>query len=217
MSARGQIEIRSVVDHVHGALLERIVAGDLPPGARLRQEALAEELGVSRTPLREALVRLASEGLVEFTPNRGATVARRDFGDMEQAWRARLVIEPGAARLAAERGNTDAVERLRESIRRQRAVAGDVTTSFALNREFHLTLVRASGNAHLAQFAELLWLTRIGVPIFARQAHGRAQILAWAAEHEAIVEAVAARDGGRAERLARDHVPAYPPPPEPGA
>jgi DNA-binding GntR family transcriptional regulator len=214
MSTDPQIEIRSVVDQVHGALLERIVAGELPPGSRLRQEALAEELGVSRTPLREALVRLASEGLVEFTPNRGATVAARDFSDMEQAWGARLVIEPGAARLAAERLDPDAIERLRECVRRQRVVAGDVTTSFALNREFHVTLVQASGNAHLAQFAELLWLTRIGVPIFARQARDREQILEWADEHEAITEAVAAGQGGRAERLTRDHIAAYPPPPE---
>ena len=173
MSVPRQLEIRSVVDDVHEALLERIVAGDLPPGTRLRQEALAEELGVSRTPLREALVRLASEGLVDFMPNRGATVALRDFTDMQQAWRARLVIEPGAARLAAELRAADSVERLRESVGRQRVVAGDLTTSFALNREFHLTLVRASGNAHLAQFADLLWLTRIGVPIFARQARDR--------------------------------------------
>lgn len=209
-----QLEIRSVVDDVHGALLERIVAGELVPGTRLRQEALADELGVSRTPLREALVRLASEGLVEFTPNRGATVARRDFSDMQQAWRARLVIEPGAARLAAERRDTDSIERLRETVRRQRAVAGDVTASFALNREFHVTLVQASGNAHLAQFAELLWLTRIGVPIFARQARDRARILRWADEHEAITEAVAAGQPSRAERLTRDHIGAYPPAPE---
>lgn len=212
MRAPRQLEIRSVVDDVHEALLERIVAGELVPGARLRQEALAEELGVSRTPLREALVRLASEGLVDFTPNRGATVARRDFGDMQQAWRARLVIEPGAARLAAERRDLDSIERLRESVRRQRVVAGDVSTSFALNREFHLTLVQASGNTHLAQFAELLWLTRIGVPIFASQAHGREQIRAWANEHEAITEAVAAGQAARAERLTRDHIAAHPPP-----
>ena len=214
MRASRQLEIRSVVDDVHEAILERIVAGELPPGTRLRQEALADELGVSRTPLREALVRLASEGLVEFMPNRGAAVARRDFGDMQQAWRARLVIEPGAARLAAEQGDADAIERLRENIRRQRGVAEDVTTSFGLNREFHLTLVRASGNAHLAQFAELLWLTRIGVPIFARQARDREQILAWADEHEGITEAVAAGQAARAERLTREHIAAYPPPPE---
>jgi DNA-binding GntR family transcriptional regulator len=207
----GQLRIKSVVDQVHAELLERIVAGELRPGARLRQEALAEELGVSRTPLREALARLVSEGLVEFVPNRGATVARRDFGDMEQAWRARLVIEPGAARLAAERQERLAIESMRETVLRQRSVADDVTASFALNREFHLALVAAAGNAHLSQFAELLWLSRIGVPIFAAQARDRAQILAWADEHEAITEAVAAGSAARAERLTRDHIAANPP------
>jgi DNA-binding GntR family transcriptional regulator len=211
MRVRPHLEIRSVVDDVHEALLERIVVGELAPGSPLRQEVLADELGVSRTPLREALVRLASEGLVEFTPNRGAKVARRDFSDMQQAWRARLVIEPGAARLAAERRDADSIEHMRESVRRQRVVAGDVTTSFALNREFHLTLVQASGNAHLAQFAELLWLTRIGVPIFARQARDRKQILGWADEHDGITEAVAAGRGALAERLTRDHIAANPP------
>jgi DNA-binding GntR family transcriptional regulator len=206
-----QLEIRSVVDQVHAELLERIVAGELPPGSRLRQEALADELGVSRTPLREALARLVSEGLVEFVPNRGATVASRDFSDMEQAWRARLVIEPGAARLAAERREPAAIERMRKSVVRQRSVADDVTASFALNRDFHLALVAASGNTHLLQFSELLWLSRIGVPIFARQARDREQVLAWADDHAAIAEAVAAGSAARAERLTRDHIAAYPP------
>jgi DNA-binding GntR family transcriptional regulator len=206
-----QLDIRSVVDQVHAELLERIVAGELPPGSRLRQEALAEELGVSRTPLREALARLVSEGLVEFVPNRGATVASRDFSDMEGAWRARLVIEPGAARLAAERREPAAIERMRLSVVRQRSVADDVTASFALNRDFHLALVAASGNTHLLQFSELLWLSRIGVPIFARQARDREQVLAWADDHAAIAEAVAAGSAARAERLTRDHIAAYPP------
>jgi DNA-binding GntR family transcriptional regulator len=207
----GQLEIRSVVDQVHEELLQRIVAGELPPGSRLRQEALAEELGVSRTPLREALARLVSEGLVELEPNRGATVARRDFGDMEQAWRARLVVEPGAARLAAERRDPAMLERMREIVRRQRDVADDLTASFELNRDFHLALVNAAHNPHLSRFADLLWLSRIGVPIFARQARDRAQILSWADEHEAILAAVAAGRGARAERLTREHIAAYPP------
>ena len=206
-----QLEIRSVVDQVHAELLERIVAGELPPGSRLRQEALADELGVSRTPLREALARLVSEGLVEFVPNRGATVASRDFSDMEEAWRARLVIEPGAARLAAERREPAAIERMGLSVVRQRSVADDVTASFALNRDFHLALVAASGNTHLLQFSELLWLSRIGVPIFALQARDRDQVLAWADDHAAIAEAVAAGSAARAERLTRDHIAAYPP------
>jgi DNA-binding GntR family transcriptional regulator len=206
-----QLQIRSVVDQVHAELLERIVAGELAPGSRLRQEALAAELGVSRTPLREALARLVSEGLVEFVPNRGATVAQRDFNDMDEAWRARLVLEPGAARLAAERRDAEEVERLREAVRRQRAAADDVTASFEVNREFHLALVAASGNAHLLRFANLLWLSRIGVPIFARQARDHAHILAWADDHEAITDAVEAGSGARAERLTRAHIAAYPP------
>jgi DNA-binding GntR family transcriptional regulator len=206
-----QLEIRSVVDQVHAELLERIVAGELPPGSRLRQEALAEELGVSRTPLREALARLVSEGLVEFVPNRGATVASRDFSDMEEAWLARLVIEPGAARLAAERREPAGIERMRKSVVRQRSVANNVTASFAVNRDFHLALVAASGNTHLLQFCELLWLSRIGVPIFVRQARDREQVLAWADDHAAIAEAVAAGSAARAERLTRDHIAAYPP------
>lgn len=211
MTRSGQLEIRSVVDQVHEELLQRIVAGELPPGSRLRQEALAEELGVSRTPLREALARLVSEGLVELEPNRGATVAARDFGDMEQAWRARLVVEPGAARLAAERRDPAMLERMREIVRRQRDVADDLTASFELNRDFHLALVNAAHNPHLSRFADLLWLSRIGVPIFARQARDRAQILSWADEHEAILAAVAAGRGARAERLTREHIAAYPP------
>jgi DNA-binding GntR family transcriptional regulator len=206
-----QLDIRSVVDRVHEELLERIVAGELPPGARLRQEALAEELGVSRTPLREALARLVSEGLVEFAPNRGATVAERDFSDMEQAWRARLVIEPGAAWLAAERGDPEAIRRMRETVERQRRVADDVTASFELNRKFHLALVAASGNPHLAQFSELLWLARIGLPIFARQARDREHLLAWADDHEAIVEAISSGDAARAAELTRRHIEAFPP------
>jgi DNA-binding GntR family transcriptional regulator len=208
---RRPLEIRSVVDQVHAELLERIVAGELPPGSRLRQEALADELGVSRTPLREALARLVSEGLVEFVPNRGATVAHRDFTDMEEAWRARLVIEPGAARLAAERRDPAALERMRETVAQQRQVADDVAASFALNRDFHLALVAASGNAHLLQFCELLWLSRIGVPIFARQARDREQVLAWADDHEAISIAVGAGSAAQAERLTREHIAAYPP------
>jgi DNA-binding GntR family transcriptional regulator len=69
------LHIESVVDRVYSVLRDQIVAGQLPRGTRLRQEALAVELGVSRTPLREALRRLAAEGLVEFNPNRGAQVA----------------------------------------------------------------------------------------------------------------------------------------------
>src|SRR4249920_728819 len=117
------LHIVSVVDHVYASLRERILAGDLPRGTRLRQAALAEELGVSRTPLREALRRLSTEGLVEFSPNRGATVSELDFGDMRHAWSARVALEPGAARLAAQRRHAPAIAAMRAAIDHQRQAA----------------------------------------------------------------------------------------------
>src|SRR6201997_589652 len=98
-----RLNIASVVDQVYMAIRERISSGSLPRGARVHQEDLALDLGVSRTPVREALRRLAAEGLVEMRTNRGARVADVDQGGMRGAYEARLVVEPGAARLAAAR------------------------------------------------------------------------------------------------------------------
>jgi DNA-binding GntR family transcriptional regulator len=212
MSSSGRLQIKSVVDQVYAVVRERILSGELPGGSRLPQTVLAEELGVSRTPLREALRRLSTEGLVALEANRGATVATHDLNDMLHAWRARLVLEPPAARLAAEVRIPEGIERMRRSVAQQRRVTDDVAESFALNREFHLALVGASGNPHLEQFARMLWLTRIGVPIFAGQASDHPDdVRRWAQEHESILEAVAAGKGAAAERLTREHVAAWPP------
>jgi DNA-binding GntR family transcriptional regulator len=207
----GPLQIQSVVDQVYAALRARILSGALPAGERLRQAALAEELGVSRTPLREALRRLATEGLVEFEANRGATVAAQDFGDQRQAWLARVALEPGAARLAAERHDPDAIARMRAAIERQRNASTDTRESYDVNRDFHLALVAASGNPHLIRFAEMLWVPRIGVPIYEMQADDPEVVLTWADEHEQITDAVDSGDAELAERVARDHVAAHPP------
>jgi DNA-binding GntR family transcriptional regulator len=219
MSARstppppGALHIQSVVDQVYAAVRARILSGDLPRGCRLRQAALAGELGVSRTPLREALRRLSTEGLVDFEPNRGATVALHDFADMRHAWGARVALEPGAARLGAERREPAALEAMQAAVEAQRISASDVIASFDANRDFHLALVASAANPHLNRFAEMLWLPRIGVPIYELQADDPRQVLAWADDHERILAAVANGEGERAERLTREHICAYPPRP----
>ena len=205
------LQIQSVVDHVYAALRERILSGDLARGTRLRQALLADELGVSRTPLREALRRLSTEGLVEFSPNRGATVSELDFGDMRHAWSARVALEPGAARLAAEGRVPRAIAAMRAAIDDQRRAGGDKAGSFAANRSFHLALAAASGNPHLTRFAEMLWVPRIGVPIYQAQAVEPAGAEAWADEHASIVDAIEAGDQDLAERLTREHISAHPP------
>jgi DNA-binding GntR family transcriptional regulator len=208
----GPLHIQSVVDQVYAVVRERILSGELPSGSRLPQNSLAEELGVSRTPLREALRRLSTEGLVVLEANRGATVAQHDLSDMLQAWRARLALEPAAARLAAEVRVPEALERMRRAVARQRRVQDDVGESFAVNREFHVALVSAAGNPHLEQFARMLWMTQIGVPIFAGQATGHSDdMLAWTDEHDAILGAIERGRGAAAERLTREHIAAWPP------
>jgi DNA-binding GntR family transcriptional regulator len=198
------LPIASVVDHVYAAIRERIVAGQLPRGSRLHQEELAAELGVSRTPVREALRRLGAEGLVQMHTNRGARVAEIEGADMRSPTEARMVIEPGAARMAARlRAPSD---RMRAALATQREVIPDVDRSFNANREFHLALVAASGNPFLLQFAEILWVSRIGAPIYARQADTAARMALDADEHERIVEAIEAGDARRAETLTRRHL-----------
>ena len=200
------LPIASVVDHVYLALRERISDGTLRRGARLHQEELAAELGVSRTPVREALRRLAAEGLVEMRTNRGARVADVEPEDMPTPYEARLVVEPGAARLAAERRLPGPIERMRAAVAEQRAAVSDVGRSFAANRSFHIALVEASGNPLLLQFVQNLWVARIGAAIYERQAESPERMLLDADEHEEILGAIAAGDGDRAEALTRRHV-----------
>ncbi len=194
-----------MVDRVYEALRERISSGVLPRGARLRQEALAAELGVSRTPLREALRRLASEGVVVLEPNRGARVADVGREDMLAAYEARLLLEPGAARLAAERCDGAAIARMRRAIEEHRR-ARTRTSLFAANRAFHLSLVDAAGNDHLSRFAGVLWVARIGAAIYAQQDETADEVAADADAHSGIADAVEHGDGDRAEALTRDHI-----------
>jgi DNA-binding GntR family transcriptional regulator len=201
------LRIESVVDLVYAAVRGRILDGEFPRGARLRQEALAEELGVSRTPLREALRRLAAEGFVEFRPNRGAEVAYITREGAQAAYGARLVLEPGAARLAAERRPAEELKGMRSAIQSQRRSGGG-RAALAASRDFHLALVRASGNEYLARLGEALWVPGIAQAIYERQAETPEQALTDAAEHEEIANAVDGGDSDLAERLTREHIAA---------
>jgi DNA-binding GntR family transcriptional regulator len=206
VAAPDRLNVASVVDQVYTAIRDRITSGSLPRGARVHQEDLAEELGVSRTPVREALRRLAAEGLVEMRTNRGARVADVDQAGMRVSYEARTVIEPGAARLAAGRRLEEPLARMRAAVAAQRRSLRNVQRSFEANREFHLALAAASGNEFLTQFAERLWVARIGETIYERQVETQERMLLDVREHEQIIEAIEAGDGRRAESLTRRHL-----------
>jgi DNA-binding GntR family transcriptional regulator len=201
-----RLHVVSVVDRVYAVLRERILSGDLPHHAKLRQEDLAAELGVSRTPVREALGRLAADGLVELLPNRGARVADITTEDMRGSYEARLIIEPAAAALAAARHDAAALAAMRRAIDAHRVAIGDVQAAFAANRDFHLALVTASGNQFLLRFVEHLWARRFGLRIYEEQ-RGSVDLIAMDADqHEAIADAVQRGDSAGAEQLTRAHI-----------
>jgi DNA-binding GntR family transcriptional regulator len=196
----------TVADRVYSLLRDRIARGELERGTRLHQEDIAVELGVSRTPVREALRRLSAEGLIDLFTNRGARVATADDDDVRAAYSTRLIIEPGAARIAAKTADRAEIEEMRAIIARGKPGKKITATElFGINREFHLALVAAAGNRQVTEFIEHVWLARIGSQLYV-DAPDRA-ILSddWKA-HSDIVDAI---DGGRAakaESLTRAHI-----------
>src|SRR5215813_8929634 len=105
-----------LVDKLAAELQARVLSGELPSGTRLRQETLAEQFGVSRTPVREALRKLQASGLVELQPRRGALVRRHSACEIRDAYEVRAELESLAAGLAAERIRPEQLDRLHEAL-----------------------------------------------------------------------------------------------------
>src|SRR5215213_10163868 len=130
-----------------------IITGALAPGERLTAEALAHRFGTSRTPIREALLSLEAEGLVEIEPHRGAIVRPFDAAGLVELYELRAVMEPYAAHRAAERIGADALAALEENCRRAQALggadAGAVQGQIALDEEFHRLVVAAAESPRL--------------------------------------------------------------------
>jgi DNA-binding GntR family transcriptional regulator len=201
----GHIRADSVVDLAYERIRSMVIEGEIPPGARLGQVELAEQLGVSRTPVREALRRLTGEGLAEFVPNRGFRAASPGLDDVLRRLEVRSLLEPGIARLAAARRSHDDLIRLQDSIEREAAATTRVAAHDA-SRDFHLLLAAATGNPELVSMLGSLWIVEIGRRLLAARATSADWRNADVAEHRAIATAVGARDGELAARLMADHI-----------
>ena len=198
-----------LVDELASLLRERIYARRYPPGTWLRQEQLAAELGVSRTPLREALRALEQDGLVRLTPGQGARVVTGDLPTLLAAYELRAVVDGLAARLAAERpAPASRVRELYAVVARQRAALDpwEPQTYTALNVAFHEDVVHLSGNEFVVAQTPVLRMTaQVFAPVALVERDSAVRAVA---EHTAIVGAIEAGDGPAAERLARAHIEA---------
>jgi len=194
----------TTADAVYRALRHGIVHGDLAPGERLRSDALATELNVSRTPVREALRKLEAEGLVAHA---GSRLVVRAFTeqDLTELFYVREALEGMAARLAAENATPAEIDAIRELLEDMDAVRQrkDVGVFRRLTAEFHQLVCRASHNDRLLQLSQSLL---DHVRQFQTSTLYREGRLAEALnEHRKLLAAIEARDGESAERLAREH------------
>ncbi len=185
---------------------EEIVSGELALGARLDENQLAARFGVSRTPIREALLQLAAIGLIQTKPRRGAIVSAPEPHLLLAMFETMAEIEAACGRLAARRITTDDAAALRDALSGCRAAMAteDAEAYYAENYVFHTVVYRASHNDFLADQA--LSLHRRLAPYRRLQLRVRQRVPQSLAEHETIVAAILAGDAIQAADTLRSHV-----------
>lgn len=196
----------AAVDRALSILRGRILAGELPGGERLGEVELAGELGMSRTPVRQALLRLAAEGLVEVTPNRGARVIVRSDRELEEVFELRARLEGLAARQAAALATEEQLDRLDRLAHEiaDYASSRDLAMVTKLNSEFHGGILDVVGSATLA--SSVASLMHASVMARTQESFDDAAISRSVHHHLEIVAALRARDGDWAESVMHSHL-----------
>jgi DNA-binding GntR family transcriptional regulator len=186
----------------------QIIDGTLAPGDGLSEFALAEEFGVSRTPVREALKQLQTEGLVIIRPRVGTFVATPSRREIQELFHMKELFEGSAARLLAQRGEVPEVAALRQNvINADAAVAsGDAQAYAALVGEFHDLIIRGSDNTKLETHYRTM-MNQLAYPRLVMTSLSKPGRLAESEdEHHRVLELILAKDGTTAERVMREHV-----------
>lgn len=189
----------------HGAYLEvrkRIVNGDLKAGSSLNQEQLAKELGVSTTPLREALRKLETEGFVRGRSHKDVYVAPLDPDEVEAIYVVRSHLDALAAQLAAESLDEEGRERI-EAAAAALGGAGAEEDPVAANRDFHRAIYTASGNEILVETLDSLWDRSDRYRRFTRGIADQAEVVR---EHNELAQVIFSGDGDKAAAKMLDHV-----------
>jgi DNA-binding GntR family transcriptional regulator len=208
-SVLGPIARTKLVDVATSSLREAILNGQMVPGERLRESDLARQLAISRTPLREALMKLEQEGLIERLPSGAPRVRLLDVEEAIQLYEVREVLDGLAARLAAAHIAPADVAKLRGLLADMQhyTIPGQAHAWFAAHVAFHGLIFVASANPPLRQLASVVRLSiqRLHPLLLATTSERRAEAHR---EHTRVFEAIAHGEGELAERCARSHIAA---------
>ncbi|MBH8581342.1 GntR family transcriptional regulator [Bisbaumannia pacifica] len=192
-------------DEIYRTISDAIIEHRLKPGARLREDALAEVFGVSRTGIRKILQRLALEQLVTLTPRRGASVTRPTAEEAKEVFAARQMVECGLMPEVARRITAADVRDLRDNIRRELEAlrAGEQSVAIKLSAAFHERLARLSGNATLAEFVgRLCSRSSLILAVYGNTGHLGCE----SHDHDDLIGFLEERDGERAKAFMSRHL-----------
>ena len=188
----------------YARLVAEIRAGRLRPLDRLTETDLAARLGISRTPVREALRQMEAEGLVTHIPRVGATIRALDYSEVNELYEMRAVLEGTAARLAARAASDVETSELAAINEEMTAALGDPERLVTLNAQFHTALIEAASNRFLVRAVESVRKTMLILGPTTMEDDERASSAC--AEHAEILAALFARDGAAAEAAMRRHI-----------
>lgn len=193
---------------VIAVMREGIISGQFAAGESLSEIALAEEFGVSRTPVREALKQLQTEGLVEIRPRVGTFVTSPSRREIVELFEMKELLEGAAARLLAVRGAVPEVARLQANVRESDEVAraGDAGRYAELVEEFHALLITGSDNSKLQAHYRTLMNQLAYARLVSTSLAQPGRLLQSDQEHHRVLELIVAKDGDSAERVMREHV-----------
>ncbi|TWP48132.1 GntR family transcriptional regulator [Lentzea tibetensis] len=187
------------------ALRELVLTGEILPGARVNEVEVANRLGISRGPLREAIRGLAAEGLVELVPHKGARVPFADAAEVRALFELRTALECEAAKLAATRRTEQDLDRMRAVSKESRKnYHAGVKFPHRLDLAFHQALLEAARSPHIAEQVRLVQqkviLTRTGLPDDPQHQHGSLD------DHDELIELIEQQDWEKAAQIMRRHL-----------
>jgi len=189
---------------VYRVVRNRILSGEIAPGARIFEKDVAAELGVSRTPVREAVHRLVQEGLLGLEANRGAFVRVMSPQEAFDTYELREDLEGRAARLAAQRASRAQIRRLEEKLDLMHEVRDrEYAEQINADMDFHHYIAEISGNAPLLRVIESLNVQVTNLKVYTRDLNNTPST---AQQHRALYEAIAAGDPELAQAAAREHI-----------